>query len=39
MRQVGALERLVDFDQRGVLRQIDRAQMRTDQFEIVRRKR
>ena len=39
VRQVGALERLVDFDQRHVLGEIGGAQMRADQFEITRRQR
>jgi hypothetical protein len=36
MWKVGALERFVDLDQHGFLSEIDRAQMRADQFEIVR---
>ena len=36
MRKVGALERFVDLDQHGFLSQIDGAQIRADQFEIVR---
>ncbi len=35
MRQVGALERFVGFDQRQFRRQIDGPQMRADQFEVV----
>ena len=36
VREVGALERLIDFDQRHVLAEIGAAQMRADQFEVVR---
>jgi len=35
MRQVGALERFVDFNQHGFLDEIDGSQMRPDRFEIV----
>ncbi len=36
VRKIGALECLIDFDQHQILGEIGGAQMRTDQFEIVR---
>ena len=36
MWKIGTLQRFVDLDQHGFLGQIDRAQIRPDQFEIIR---